>query len=180
MLQMTQYSDQFDLVSRHGISTNRIQRLLLRFDPQIVHFSGHGSKSGALIFQDDHGLSEKATPAALESLFKSIGGTIRCVVLNACYSHIQAKGMVKYVDCVIGMSAEIRDDAASVFASSFYQALGYGKSVRQAFDLGLNQIQLSNIPQLDQQLKIINLDTKKGVDASKVIFTQIQRGGPEI
>lgn len=71
------------------------------------------------------------------------------------------------------MSDSIRDDAASLFASSFYQALGYGKSVRQAFDLGLNQIQLSNTPQLDQQK---NMKTRKGVEASEVILTTIQWG----
>ncbi len=180
MLQMTRHNDQFDLVSRHGISTKKIQQLLLRFEPQIVHFSGHGSNNGALIFQNEDGLSEEATPIALESLFKIIGGTIRCVVLNACYSEIQAKDIVKYVDCVIGMSDSIRDDAASLFASSFYQALGYGKSVKRAFDLGVNQLQLSNIPQLAQQISIIKLITREQVDASKVIFTTIQHGEPEI
>lgn len=53
MLQMTQYKDQFELISRRGISTTKIQQLLLRFEPQIVHFSGHGSNNGALLFQDE-------------------------------------------------------------------------------------------------------------------------------
>jgi hypothetical protein len=43
MLQMTPYKHQFDLVLRHGISTKKLQQLFLRFEPQIVHFSGHGS-----------------------------------------------------------------------------------------------------------------------------------------
>jgi hypothetical protein len=65
-------------------------------------------------------------------------------------------------------------------ASSFYQALGYGKSVKRAFDLGVNQLQLSNIPQLAQQISIIKLNTRKQVDASKVIFMTTQHGEPEI
>jgi hypothetical protein len=175
MLQMTPYKHQFDLVSRHGISTKKLQQLFLRFEPQIVHFSGHGSDNGALIFQNEFGHPEEATPAALESLFRIIDKTIRCVVLNACYSVIQAEGIVKYVDCVIGMSHSIRDDAASLFASSFYQALGYGKSVRQAFELGLNQIQLSNIEESDLQIKTINLRSKQGTDASKIILTDVNQ-----
>lgn len=46
MLQMTRYKDQFELISRRGISTSKIQQLFLRFEPQIVHFSGHGNSNG--------------------------------------------------------------------------------------------------------------------------------------
>lgn len=45
------------------------------------------------------------------------------------------------------MSSEISDNAARQFAASFYMALGYRKSVKVAFDLACNQLDLSSIPE---------------------------------
>ncbi|MGB5714760.1 MAG: hypothetical protein WBM44_28065, partial [Waterburya sp.] len=44
---------------------------------------------------------------------------------------------------VIGMNQAIRDDAAIAFSIGFYRALGYGKSVEDAFKFGKNAIQLA-------------------------------------
>jgi hypothetical protein len=40
------------------------------------------------------------------------------------------------------MSKAIGDEAAINFAVAFYQALGYGKNVKTAYDLGCVQIDL--------------------------------------
>ncbi len=40
------------------------------------------------------------------------------------------------------MSQEIRDDAAIAFATGFYRALGYGRSIELSYKFGCNQIQL--------------------------------------
>jgi hypothetical protein len=120
MLQMTPYKHQFDLVLRHGISTKNYNSYFFDLNRRLSIFLDMVVIMGSLIFQNEFGLSEEVTPTALELLFRIIGKTIRCVVLNACYSEIQAEGIVKYVDCVVGMSHTIRDDAASLFASSFY------------------------------------------------------------
>jgi hypothetical protein len=74
---------------------------------------------------------------------------IRCVVLNACYSKKQAQAIAKHIDCVIGMSKAIGDEAAINFAVAFYQALGYGKNVKTAFDLGCVQIDLQSLNEQD-------------------------------
>jgi len=46
---------------------------------------------------------------------------------------------------VIGMAREIDDDDALSFAGGFYRALGYGRSVAEAFDLGRNELALSDL-----------------------------------
>ena len=71
------------------------------------------------------------------------------MVLNACYSESQAQAIAKHIDCVIGMSNAIGDEAAISFAAAFYQALGYGRSVQAAFDLGCVQIDLENLDEQD-------------------------------
>jgi hypothetical protein len=71
------------------------------------------------------------------------------VVLNACYSEGQAQAIAEHTDCVVGMSDAIGDQAAIRFAASFYQALGYGRDVKTAFDLGCNQIDLEHLGDKD-------------------------------
>ena len=43
------------------------------------------------------------------------------------------------------MTRMIGDDSAIAFAGGFYQALGYGRSIQKAFDLGCGQISLEGI-----------------------------------
>jgi hypothetical protein len=71
------------------------------------------------------------------------------VVLNACFSEAQAEAIAKHIDCVVGMSKTIKDRSAISFAASFYQALAYGRTVQEAYDLGCNQIYMENLSQED-------------------------------
>jgi hypothetical protein len=146
---------------------------LLRHQPHIVHFSGHGSgsgatsssttgrnvtlvdssgntsqiNSGAIILEDNNGNSHPVSTKALSNLFALLKDNIRCVVLNACYSEDQAQAIAEHIDVVVGMSTAIGDEAAIVFATAFYQALGYGRSIKTAFDLGVTQLLVMNIPE---------------------------------
>jgi hypothetical protein len=171
--------DKFDLQHRQEVSVRQLQGLLLRYEPKIVHFSGHGSQESALVFQDEQGNSQIAPPTALTKLFEIINSPhaqeqvqtnekiVQCVVLNACYAERQAEAISKYVPCVIGMSSAISDEAAIIFAASFYRALGYGQSVNNAFLLASNDIALLNIPEdATPRLKYA-----PGVDPAKVYLT---------
>jgi hypothetical protein len=64
------------------------------------------------------------------------------------------------------MSYTIGDDSAIAFASSFYQALGYGQSVKSAFDLGCNQIHISAL----NEQEIPKLLVRSGVDPANVFL----------
>lgn len=128
------------------------------------HFSGHGDPSGELLFEDRDGRAKQVHPAALADVFRILGGTIRCVVLNACYSEAQALAIAEHVDVVVGMSNEIDDDAAIAFAEAFYQALGYGQDAQTAFDLGRSQIRLAGLTDAD----VPTLLTRAGIDARRV------------
>ncbi len=60
---------------------------------------------------------------------------VECVVLNACFSEIQANAIAAHIGYVIGMSEGITDEAAIQFATAFYDALGADKTVEFAFEL---------------------------------------------
>lgn len=135
-LQLSRYREAFTLEQVWAVRLEDLQESLLRYQPVIVHFSGHGTGESQLILKNDAGNGYPLLPGTLEVLFSLLKGEIRCVVLNACYSRRQAEAIARQVDCVVGMSKSISDRAAMRFSSAFYQALGYGKDVRTAFELG--------------------------------------------
>ena len=112
-LRRADYRNQFDLVQRHAITIDSLVYILLRFEPEITHFSGHGSDKGALVFQNADGNSQEVPPPALTEVFRIVNKSkeIRCVFLNACYTETQAEAISNYVDCVIGMSQDVTDTA---------------------------------------------------------------------
>lgn len=114
-LRFAKYRDKFDLVQRHAITTDDLVNTVLRYEPRILHFSGHGSKEGALVFQDAAGNAEKVDPSILTMVFAAANkdGNINCVFLNSCYADLQAKGISKHVDCVIGNSMDVSDNSLS-------------------------------------------------------------------
>ncbi|MEG4217008.1 hypothetical protein QUA27_16525 [Microcoleus sp. Pol14C6] len=127
---------------------------MLEIQPQIVHFSGYGAGDDGIVVEDDNGNSQLVTTEALSSLFEQFADHVECVLLNACYSDIQADAIVQHLNYVIGMSQEIRDTATITFAMGFYDALGAGKPVETAYKFGCNAIQLENIPEhLTPQIK---------------------------
>lgn len=126
-----------------------LQLFLLDYEPDIVHFSGHGNLANEIILEDESGNSHRVTPHALSGLFSALKNNIRCVVLNACYSEPQAQAIAQYIDCVVGMSDAIGDSAAINFAKAFYRALGFGRDIQTAFDLGCVQIDLANLSEKD-------------------------------
>lgn len=116
---------------------------LLEVRPRVVHFSGHGSTKGAILLENDAGYGRSVPPEALADLFAAVQGNVECVVLNACYSEVQAKAIASHVPFVIGTTAQIADTAAVTFSIGFYQALGAGCTFRQAFDVGSASVRAS-------------------------------------
>jgi CHAT domain-containing protein len=148
-LQQAAFRDRFELRQHWAVQVTDLQHCLLRHQPDIVHFSGHGSVLSEIILEDVSGNSRPVSVRALSTLFSILKDNIKCVVLNACYSEQQAQAIAQSIDCVIGMSKVIGDDAAIGFATAFYQALGFGRDVKTAFELGRVQIDLEGLDEQD-------------------------------
>jgi CHAT domain-containing protein len=148
-LREAQYRDRFEIEQQWAVRADDLQRALLRWRPDIVHFSGHGAASSELVLADESGGGRVVPGNDLARLFSLLSDDIRCVVLNACYSDTQAKAIAESIDCVVGMTNAVGDDAAILFATGFYRGLGYGRDVRTAFELGTNLIGLQGVPDVD-------------------------------
>jgi len=159
-LRRSQYRDRFVLQQRWAVRPDDLRRALLDFKPQIVHFSGHGEGVDGLLVENDAGLAQHLPTEALANLFKrSVDRGLECVVLNACYSEVQANAIAKHIDFVVGMNSEIGDDAAIKFAVGFYDELGAGYSYEDAYNGGCDAIALQGIP--EQHIPVFKNQKKK-------------------
>jgi hypothetical protein len=134
-------------------------------EPHVVQFSGHGNKDKGILVCDDRGQALAVGGDALAALFESTQVNVQVVVLNACYTREQAEAVASVVPCVIGMKGAVGDRAARVFASAFYSALGFGRSVEVAFRQGIAALRLEGIAQSD----LPDLITRSGLKASEVV-----------
>jgi hypothetical protein len=90
-----------------------LSQALLKRTFQIVHFSGHGTRSGGLCFENSRGETQVVDPEALAELFGLFGQHVICVVLNACFSETQARAIARHIDYVIGTPRRSRTSPPS-------------------------------------------------------------------
>lgn len=155
--------DCFELESEWCVKPGLLQQHLRNHGPDILHFSGHGSKSKGLAFEDAAGRTVLVSKDAFTRLIKLHKNNIRIAVLNACDTSRQAELLSDTIDYAIGMNRPILDEAAKVFAASFYQGLVYGDSVPDAFEAGLVELDLLGV----KGSKVPELFVRRGVDRSK-------------
>jgi CHAT domain len=169
-LDRSKYRENFRIEQRWAVTPRDVQRALLDYQPQIVHFSGHGvgvetpgsspqlarkltvvsediAPPEGLMFEDAIGQPQLVSGTAIASLFGLFADQIECVVLNACYSVTQAEAIAAHIPAVIGMNRAIGDRAAIEFSISFYDALLAGRSVEFAYKFGCSAIQMAGIPE---------------------------------
>ena len=175
-LQRSQYRERSSIHQQWAVCLRDLRRAMLEHEPHIVHFSGYGEAEG-ITLEDARGQAAMLTSNMLSGLFELFADHVECVVLNACYSESQIDGINKYIEYVIGIRQGIHDNVAIEFAIGFYDALGAGRSIEDAFNFGCNAIQQYNIPQHLQPLlnkKPKNIPQSEIPEQSKQVST-IQR-----
>ena len=125
--------NRFTLYNHSATRPGDLQRLLLQYRPQIVHFSGHGSKSHRIILGASRGGSKTVDQQGLADVFALYNSHVRLVLLNACFTQSQARSISEVVNYSIGTNRAIGDKVGVAFAGAFYRALGFGRSIRDAF-----------------------------------------------
>ena len=154
------WENKFEVIINLATTVANLQAVFLKHRPNIVHFCGHGELNG-LLFENKEGKKQLIQVEAIANLFKLLGETIECVVLNACYSQVLAKAINQNIDCVIGMEQYIGDQTAIRFAEGFYNGLANKKSYIEAFELGVNQIHLESIPEKSRPIILFKSNSKE-------------------
>jgi hypothetical protein len=118
------------------------------------------------MLQDAHARAQPVPDRALAMMVAAAACNARVVVLNACYSAMQAEALRAGIDCVIGMDGAVGDDAARAFAIRFYGALASRRSVGNAFAQGVAALAAKRL--CDEVLP--RCVTRDGVDADRVVL----------
>ena len=146
-LQRSKGRDKFQLEQQWAVTPREMQRAVLDYKPEIVHFSGHGAGEDGLALENETGQIKLVNAKALAGLFELFMDRVECVVLNACYSDVQAQAIAHHIPYVIGMKQAVGDNAAREFAVGFYDALAAGESIQFAYKSGCVSISMAGIPE---------------------------------
>jgi hypothetical protein len=147
MIKKSKHRKSVKLVSCWAIRPKDILQAINEYEPTIVHFSGHGSEQNELVLQDESGDTTFVNKKAIVQLMMASTKNIRLVFFNTCHSRYQAKEVTQYVEAAIGMNTTIGDKAARIFASQFYSAIGFGLSLKKAFEQSKALLMMENIPE---------------------------------
>jgi WD40 repeat protein/energy-coupling factor transporter ATP-binding protein EcfA2 len=165
-LQISKKRELFNLEQKFAVRPHDIQRAIQDLNPQIIHFYEHDKGEAGLVFEDEIGNRKLADGNALAALFELFADQLNCVVLNGCYSEVQAQAIAQHIPYVIGINKAIGDKAAIAFAVGFYDALGASRDVNFAFKLACAAIQMEGIPEHLTPVLI----KKNSADVTKVPF----------
>jgi hypothetical protein len=161
------HKEVINIIPAVAVRSDEVISLLNEHNPDVVHFSGHGSLDGEILLVDKSGTKSKAVGAvAIRKIFAAARDNVRLVVLNACYTQQIAEALVNVIDLAVGTDKSIGDDDAIAFAAAFYSALGYGLSVQQAFEQGKAAITVEAPDHED----VFNLRCRTGIDPSEVFL----------
>jgi len=140
--------------------------------PTIIHFSGHGSEDGDIVLQAENGRSKTVTKDAIAQLLSASSSSIRLIFFNLCYSQTQAELVVQHIEAAVGMTDLIGDIAARVFAAQFYSAIGFGLSVKKAFQQAKAALMLEGIPEENTPELFLN----QGIEGDDMVIVRPQEG----
>lgn len=169
-LRATDHRDVIDFATKWAVRPGDLIEALNQERPQIIHFSGHGSQTDELAFQDDYGGTKIVTKEALAAMIHAFSDDVRLVLFNNCFSEAHAQEAAKHIEAAIGMNNSISDAAARIFAANFYAALGYGRSVQKAFEQAKASLMLENIPE-EQTPQVF---TRSNVDPATLVLVEAQ------
>jgi len=164
-IRTSRHRDAIEFISQWAIRSNDLLVALTEFQPQIVHFGGHGTSHGDLVLLDNNRRPKVVSAVAIQELFRSFKTTVRLVLLNACFSLDLAEAIKKHIDCAVGMEGSISDSGAIVFAASFYYSIGSGSSVARAYEDARLALMLEGISEADSP----RLMVREGVDPAQVV-----------
>jgi hypothetical protein len=140
--------------------------------PHVIHFSGHGGAETLLM---DGGTINTVTESQIsfQLLVKALDATDSpptLLVLNACDTLDGAEIILPAVPVVIGMSDNVLDVAAILFAQQFYAALASGQSVGSALKQTKVKIEAAMLD--DTASELPHCVARDDVDISELVLVK--------
>lgn len=165
---LSEYRDSVRFESRWATKASDILQAINETNPTVVHFSGHGADTGELVLENPDGTAKFVSEDAISTVMATFSDTIRLIVFNACFSDTQAANVVEHIEAAIGTVDSIPDETARTFAAQLYSSIGFGHSLKKAFDQAKAELILEGIPGED----IPQLYCRPDVDPDNMVLVQ--------
>lgn len=160
----------FEMQSVSKAKISDIQAVIYESQPDIIHFSGHGS-SEDIIFETDQSRSAGVLKSSFIRVFQNLKKRPEIIFLNACRTYDNLDDLSYIIDFVIATDRKVSDSTAIKFAVNFYRFLSLGASVKSSFNLAGNQF---DIESLTNEAKMYRLLVREGINNDR-IFTDNSR-----
>ncbi len=144
-IRRSKHRNRLTVTKCHATTVHDLSRALLDAKYEVVQISGHGTRSGLVLEQDD-GSRHVVSQAALAELLRAYAppaGSLQCAILNACYSLSTGTLASLGVPHTIAMEGPISDQAAVEFSRGFYDAIGAGRTIAFAYEEGCRRVKLT-------------------------------------
>ena len=121
-----------------GVEADNLPHILTKYQPDILHFSLHSSKSEGLYFENETGQAEPITAEDFKDIIATYisdpdgKGIIDTIVLSCCNSKLYGKQIEEYANHVIVTKDLFPDKAAVVYTKDFYKMLFNNKDIAYA------------------------------------------------
>ena len=147
-VQAAQHRDSVEIDARPAATIDEFLEGISRFRPHVIHFSGHAA-GDELVFErdeDGHHIGRTVTASAFAKAIMATDNPPLMIVLNGCSTAGQLDGLIDGgVPFAIGMTDEIADSDAIVYAARFYGAIADGLSVQSAHEQGRANLELNGL-----------------------------------
>jgi hypothetical protein len=148
------------------VHTGTLFEHLNREAPHVFHLSGKQNGGDVLMRTDGGGLT-RISERALAGMFTSLDAGLQIAIIDTCFSLRCATTIAAVVPFAIGVEADIFEDEATKFYARFYQALGSGRSIRDATSQAASALRLEGVP----EARIPQLRCRADVDPAKTFFS---------
>ncbi len=147
------------------LATNRSEflHILDSVSPDILHLSLHTNKEEGLIFTDEKGGKDYMSKDEFVKKIKFISEKklLDLVFINSCNSSIYAEDITPYVGYAIGMTDFIPPKLANLFATKFYKSFFENKNIKNAFGIGIVELESDKNIELPEDTKTAKEDIPK-------------------
>lgn len=160
------HRDLVDIEHAPDITAEDLLNYLTRFQPHVIHFSGHADED-VLVFDGGAVEGNEGQEIPIELFMRAVTAPDQrpaLVVLNACDSATNLEALLAGVPIAIGMSEPVGDTDAITFATRFYRAVADGQSIESALAIARVDMEMNGLPDHD----LPTLVTAPGVDTSHV------------
>jgi diguanylate cyclase (GGDEF)-like protein len=143
------YGSAIEFITAWAARPDDLLQAVNEHSPDVLHFAGHGTSRGIALVGDDRRTSPVSYRAVAKLTALGAARSLKIVLLNSCYSAGLALEVRDLVGCAIGTVGSWGDRQASLFAASFYRALGFGTSIQEAVEQGCTSIVLEGFEGAD-------------------------------